>query len=377
MSMFAVDTILDSKDICNLVATRSELLTGVQSGKRFVFFGPRNTGKTSLLKSIIIPAFQRDNPKGIAVFLDTMDLKSEDDFSRRLQTALEDGLSVSTGAKEFVKELVKALKQIRPQFQVDPMTNETAFTLGFEPNERTLPIHTLFKEIGKSHKSRKALIVMDEFQDIEKIPSLAAKLRRYLQELPSDLPVIVSGSKKHILSRMFADPNAPFAGWGRHLEIETISVDDYLPYANQRFAPFNLTLTRKACEYLHEKMRQVPEPINIICDHLTRMNIESNQIGIEDTLRAIGEVVKQRSSLYIERLGRYTEKDQRFLKAVADLQIVEKPTSKSFLKRANLSASGCLSVLRKLEDAAMIYKSECGYYVSDPLLETFLRDRMH
>ena len=377
MPVFSTDTVLDANDICNLFATRLELLGGVKAGKRFVFFGLRNTGKTSLLKSIIIPAFQRENPNGSAIFLDVMDVKSEDDFSRRLQTALEEGISQSTGAKEFVKDLVKALKQIRPQFQIDSNTGETSFSLGFEPNERTLPIQTLFKEIGTSHKKRKALIVMDEFQDIEKVPTLAAKLRRYLQELPSDLPIIVSGSKKHILSRMFADPKAPFAGWGRPLEIETISVDDYLPYANQRFSSFDLNLTREGCEYLHDRMRQIPEPMNIVCDHLTRSNLSGTEISTKDVICAIKDVIKQRSSLYVERLGRYTEKDQRFLKAMADLQIVEKPTGKHFLKRANLSGSGCLSLLRKLEDAAMIYKNEVGYYVADPLLEIFLRDCMH
>jgi hypothetical protein len=376
MSTFATDTVLVASDICNLQATRLELLEGVKAGNRFVFFGLRNTGKTSLLKSIVIPAFQQDNPKATAIFLDVMDVKSEDDFSRRLQAALEEGISKSTGAKDFVKNLVKSLKQIRPQFQIDPSTSETSFSLGYEPNERTLPIQTLFKEIGASHKTQKALIVIDEFQDIEKVPALAAKLRRYLQELPSDLPVIVSGSKKHILSRMFADPRAPFAGWGRPIEIETISVDDYLPYANQRFQSFKLTLTREACEFLHERMRQIPEPMNIVCDQLTRSNIFSREIFVDHVMRAIKTVIKQRSSLYIERLGRYTEKDQRFLKAVADLQIVEKPTGKHFLKRANLSASGCLSMLRKLEDAAMIYKNEVGYYVADPLLEIFLRDHM-
>jgi GTPase SAR1 family protein len=374
--MFVTDSVLGLDDICNLKRTRNEILEAALSGKKVVLFGPRNTGKTSLLKSIVIPEFQKRHPKSIVVFMDVMDVKSEDDFARRLQLALEEGVAVSKGAKEFLQGLVRVLKQIRPRFQVDPYTNETTFSLGLDGADRTLPFGTVLKEIGKSHEARPALLVIDEFQDIDAVPTLAAKLRRSMQELPADLPVIVSGSKKHILSRMFADARAPFAGWGRPLEIETLSVEDYLPYANERFGHIKLSMTEDACCLLLERMRHIPEPANLICEYLTRHRPDGAVIGSSDVLRGIKGAIKERSPFYLARLGRYSEKEQRFLKALADVGHEKQPTGKAFLKRANLSASGCLSLLHKLEDGAMICKGDLGYYVADPLLEVYLQEMM-
>ena len=372
---FAFDVVLEEDDICNLINDRKILQEVVKLGHRLVFFGRRNTGKTSLLKSIIIPYFAERRSKGLSMYVDLMNVSSEEDVCRRMTAALEASYARSKPSQKFLNGLVSLAKSVRPQFSIDCLSGVPTFSFGLEGSYRTLSLEQLFTQIALYHKEVGALIIIDEFQDISEIDTLPARMRSVMQNLPSDLPVIISGSKKHILSKMFADPKAPFSSWGRHHEIGAISVDDYLLYANERFEPFGISFPVEACEYLMKRMNRIPEPMNMVCDRLTRIskNGPRKEIQMEDIEAAISLIIEERSPLFIERITRFTEKEQRFLKVLSDLQIIALPTGKLFLRATGLSAGGCSAILNRLEDQTMIYREPDGYILGDPLLAEYLR----
>ena len=94
---------------------------------------------------------------------------------------------------------------------------------------------------------------------------------------------------------------------------------------------------------------------------------------MEDIEAAISLIIEERSPLFIERITRFTEKEQRFLKVLSDLQIIALPTGKLFLRATGLSAGGCSAILNRLEDQTMIYREPDGYILGDPLLAEYLR----
>ena len=94
---------------------------------------------------------------------------------------------------------------------------------------------TLFKimreKIAPSKKN--LIIIMDEFQDISLVPEAAGKLREELQKF-KNTPILILGSKKHLHTRMFASPNAPFADFGSDLDFKPIPHEEYHEYIQAR-----------------------------------------------------------------------------------------------------------------------------------------------
>src|SRR3989338_9932558 len=103
MKKFLFDVVLDAENICNLQEDRRFLSQQVLAGKRIVFYGRRNTGKTSLVKSIVIPTFFSKHKKGLTVFADLMGVQSMEQISSRLQRALEQGINAIQPTKTFLK----------------------------------------------------------------------------------------------------------------------------------------------------------------------------------------------------------------------------------------------------------------------------------
>ena len=131
---FAFDVVLEKDDICNLINDRKILQEVVKLGHRLVFFGRRNTGKTSLLKSIIIPYFAERRSKGLSIYVDLMNVSSEEDVCRRMTAALEASYARSKPSQKFLNGLVSLAKSVRPQFSIDSLSGVPTFSFGLEGN---------------------------------------------------------------------------------------------------------------------------------------------------------------------------------------------------------------------------------------------------
>jgi hypothetical protein len=65
-------------------------------------------------------------------------------------------------------------------------------------------------------------------------------------------PGISDGSKRHLLSSLFANPEAPLNGWGTDLEFQAIPYDEFHPYIQERSLQNNLTITDENARYLQD-----------------------------------------------------------------------------------------------------------------------------
>lgn len=374
MKKFVFDVVLDEENICNLHKDRQELIKQVCEGKRVVFYGRRNTGKTSIVKSIVIPTYQSTHKKGLVIFVDLMGVKTMSQMNQRFCVAFEQSIAQVKPARSFISNLGKVIKGVRPNFTLDPITGAPTFSLGLSEDKGVLDIKELFKQIGLYHQKNGTLIVMDEFQDISFIDEAPGLLRDALQNLPADLPVLILGSKKHLLSEIFSNPKAPLAGWGTYYEISSISAEDYHQYILERFKPYDLNLTLEDTRFILELLQNIPEAINILCDQMLRRYAGSiPQITHQKILESLKQVVEERQGFFEERLLRFTEKERRFLVTLAKREPEASPNGKEFLRTVNLSPGGNRPILQRLESEAIIYRTTKGYVLSDPILANYLR----
>lgn len=88
-------------------------------------------------------------------------------------------------------------------------------------------LRKILDELGNFASRAPLLLVLDEFQDVVDVPTAEAVFRGSLQTFPHQAPMVTMGSKKHLLTKMFARPKAPFHNWGEDLEIKPIPYGEY------------------------------------------------------------------------------------------------------------------------------------------------------
>lgn len=185
--------------------------------------------------------------------------------------------------------------------------------------------------------------------------------------------LLVSGSKRHLLSQIFAKPKSPFANWGFDIEMPHISTPEYQEYINERFGPHGLSIDKDAVEYLQEVADNIPEAINMICLGVIEKFPKTGAVTREKIILALNYLLESRQSRFEESLAKHSLHEVSFLKALSESQPTVKITGKEFVAKTNTSASGILKISKKLEDDAVIYRTDKGFSISDPIFARYVK----
>jgi hypothetical protein len=376
--MLPIDIILDRTSICNLSVERDVLSKAIENGEHIVIFGRRNTGKTSLVKGVCVPEFLAKSKKAVALEVDFLGVDSIAEVQTRLRIALERGLSRSFPNKQAAMKLVATLAKFRPRLELEAMTGNIEFKfVADDQTDDSMRLEQYFDEIARLASQYDLLLVMDEFQDLDFIKGAVARVRTCLQGISTKLPIIVLGSKKHLLAHIFAAYRAPMANWGKDLEISPVTSqkyqDEYFNYASGYFAAENLDLERKQFVELCRRTQGIPEAINIVLNYCLSKgkSLTSQDLATET---AIHLTLLEKSSRFEEVLSRFSPNERQLLAAIAKFQPVPQLKAKTFLAHLRgMAPTSITTAAKKLEDKAEIYKEKLGYVVGDPLLGEYLK----
>ena len=367
---FIFDTLLDESDICNLEKEKSLIISGIEEKKKLVIYGPRNYGKTSLIKNVIIKWFKNKYKKHFVIFVDLMEVDSIDAINQRIQYAFEDAFSKSFPIKNLLQSAQKIIGNLKPSLTIDPITSNPSLSIEIS-NNKTPSFLTILNEINSNiSKEMNCLIVMDEFQDISLINQAQGLFRQALQEI-KNLPVILMGSKEHMLSELFAVPKAPLANLGLDINFEPIDYEIYTEYIQERFSGENININLENSIYLQDLMQRIPEAINMLCYEIKRF-YKSKNIDKIIIHEAIEKLLEVRSSRFLFSLSHYSEKEKELLLAIAQTGIVTHLNSTAFTKNLSSSISGINKMAKKFLNSGIIEKNSTGYQITDPLLKMYL-----
>ncbi|MBI2342978.1 MAG: hypothetical protein HYV02_01365 [Deltaproteobacteria bacterium] len=372
MKGFYFDTILDAENICNLHAEQKALWDGIERKAKLVVYGHRNSGKTSLLKSVIIPKFRRKHKRAFVLFVDVMEVKTLASIHERIRNAFGYSFGESFPGKQFLTSVKQFLRGLRPQISVDEVTGLPTLTLGNASRPASESFSELFAIIrGKIAPQVPTLVVFDEFQDIALVEEAQGLMRQALQEF-RDTPLIVMGSKQHLLAGMLAKPNAPLAGFGEDIAFGPIPYREYYHYMAERFAPHKIQISSEGSVQLQDLLHRNPEAINMVCATLVREFTHHTVTGA-DLHVAIDRTVENRRSRYETYLAQCSAKEERLLIVMAKETIIRQPTGKSVLKNVSVSPRGMQLIMAHLLNRSIVERSDRGYQLSDPLFQRFLQ----
>lgn len=371
-STFRFDEILNQDDICNLNREKRELEKAVTEKKKIIVYGRRNSGKTSVVKSFTIPYFCRKHVKSFVLFADLMEAKDISSLSERLHRAFEVAFSEAFPAKFLMKKAIDLLGTLRPQLTFDELSGKPVITIEARSSKKILSIEDIFKIIQEKIVPQfDVLIALDEFQDIAFVPEAQGILRNCFQQL-GRVPMILMGSKQHMLSDLFAKPRAPLARFGEDLAFGLIPYNEFHEYMSNRFKSHKIRISLEASKELQDLLFRDAEAINIVCQSFISTGFQG-AIQNENLRSQIAHVISVRSSRFETYLAQFSEKEQRVLGALAQSQWVRQPSSKEFCSLVNLTPRGVLWAFRKFLDHSVTEKLDQGYRIQDPLLYFYLR----
>ena len=370
MKKFIIDRLVDRENLCNLKNETSQINNLIEKKADIVIYAPRNYGKTSLVKNIIIDDFKNQHKKGFVFFADLYGVKDMNGLINRIMRAFEISFAESFPIENTLKQIKTLFSNLRPEMSFDPITGAPNFSLGILPNHKEYSLDYLFQLMQEIAKKTPTLIVIDEFQDIIFVNEAQALLRTIFQEI-QNIPIILLGSKRHILNNIFSNPEAPLAAWGVDVEIPPIPYKEYQEYMNERFSPFELKINLEEATSLQDLLYRVPESINIVCQQIIDQNFQG--LITQDIIRsALKSVLDLRSRRYETQLSNCSKAEESLLIALAKLSKIAKPQSKLFVEKTKITNRSIAKIIQKMMDHGVIEKVEGFYRISNPLLSYYL-----
>ena len=198
--------------------------------ERIAMFGPRQTGKTTLLRDEVIPYVQSRGC--LAVYIDCwMDMDDPlQGINYALQKAL-DGLSVKPrGVRRTGSTAVKKLGLMGASIDLgDAPRRQT-------PTRPGLMFDSLLTQLLEE-TAHDVVLVFDEFQSIASVkngPQISASLRAALTQADKRIGALFSGSSDVQLLDMFSRTNTPLYGFARTEGYEPLGLD-FIGFVARKF----------------------------------------------------------------------------------------------------------------------------------------------
>jgi len=369
MKRFIFDSILDEENICNLKNEKHKITRGVENGLKLLVYGKRNTGKTSLVKNVVAKWWLKDQPSGLFMYVDLMGVRQLSQISERMTIGFTEAYNACFRMKSVFNNMLKIIRGIKPSIELDE-TGNPRLAFGIAGGEKMRSFTDILKQLDLIYASNiPVLLALDEFQEVALIDEAGALFRNGLEHIDSQIPVIILGSKQHLLNRIFARPKAPLFNWGTHIYFDAIDYHEYWQYMDERFKQAGYRISFENSVYLQDKMSRMPEAINRLCFALIFHDIEQGEITKEDIDSGLSKVVSDRRNEPEIYLSGFTAAEQKVIFNLAKSEPVLHPQGKDFINRVNLSAPGVRKIMMKLEDEAVVYKEDSGYVLADPLLK--------
>ena len=371
MKQFVFDRLVDADNLCNLQREQQVLRDAVGRGSRMVVYGPRNYGKTSVVRNITIKEFRRTRKCHFVLFADLLGVRSMQSLTRRLATSLQRSFAASFPVRNLLDNASRFLGALRPEIALDPQTGSPSLSLHTREPESAGSLQTLWEHIAGITEEVDSLIVLDEFQDVAFIDEAPAQLRSCLEGLGAT-PILLLGSKRHMLADLFAAPGAPLSAWGSDLEFRPIAHDEYHRYMEERFRPRGLTISREVSASLQDGMQRVPEAINRLCAQLLEL-YEATEIDQARVREALAMLLENREGRFAAYLSAFSATDESVLTEIARRERVAHPQAKGFLASVRLSNRTVALSVKRLWDRGVIEHVAGSYRIADPLLAAYLR----
>jgi AAA+ ATPase superfamily predicted ATPase len=209
-----------SKELfCDRKKELETLIRNFENDTDTTIISQRRMGKTGLIYRLLDEIKLRALDV-VPVYVDIYTSRTMADFIKQTAEAV---LKVFPEESSFGKQFMTFVKSLRPQISFDTLTGEVQLQIAYQTvQEKEHTLKELFEFLDRQNV--RILLAYDEFQQIREYPeqNIEELLRTYMQPL-KNIHFIFCGSKKHLMTDIFANAKKPFYSSTAFMALDKIS----------------------------------------------------------------------------------------------------------------------------------------------------------
>lgn len=368
---FRLEVLGEGDPFCDRRDEVQQLLRCAKSTQNVVLASPRRYGKTSLCRKV--QKILTD--EGVLCFaFDFSGVDGVAEIARRLARDMLKALHGRESLLDRGKRWLNALSAFRPVLTFDP-TGEAGISVARAnetENPRTLLEQTL-EDLARIVESKEwpCHVVMDEFQDLTKLPEsqvVEGIVRKTLQGVPASF--VFSGSRRSLLLDMFSDQKRFLTLSAVKMFLPELPVEETGECIRTYFEREGKHVDSTVSAGLVTAARQYPFYVQRLASEVFERS--GRKVTREDVVLAKQAVMQSESGLYETMISPLTTRQLRLLKSLAAAPSTHL-LGAEFVARAELPASSIADIRAILLREDLIEKAEGGVWrVVDPFFAEWL-----
>jgi len=356
---------LAPEDIIDRDQETHDLLANAVGGHYVRLYAPRKYGKTSLLKRALLEGELNEGLTPILV--DLYRVVSIADvtirFERAYATALKGALrgKIESWLQQNGLGLSLGAFGISAKIQLSPK--------GVEP---LAALHTLLDlpQRLEEHGSYRAFIALDEFQDVNNIPSLDGIMRSHFQHQAAFASYVFAGSEPGLMKQLFENRARPLYGSAVPMRLGRLPRDELAAYVANRFTQTG----REVGEALHPLLSAAdghPQRSMLLAYHLWEQVNQGETATLDSWARAYEAALTELDPEFDAAWRRLSVNHQKTMRAVIAGQ--GSPYRASALTRFDLEKTNAQWSVKQLIGTADLEQEGRQQRVVDPLFAAWIR----
>ncbi|MBI5636242.1 ATP-binding protein [Candidatus Micrarchaeota archaeon] len=342
---FVFGKVVRGEHFCNRESEIAQLCELVRSKQHVVLISPRRFGKTSL----VINALEKN--KIPYVYVDCTLVDGE-------KGLMEAVLNDYANKLDNIALLEKIMKKLDFSFSISINPVSVSVT-GVKADS----LKGVLSQVGKNY-----VLVFDEFQDVyEKEKNLANSLRSVIQFL--DKSVIMLGSKRHVLDKMFLTPRGIFYNFGYALHLQKIGESAFKKFIARWFSKSGL----KISEGEISELLAIAENHPFFTQYLCHFVFEKRRASKASVKEVLAQILEMNSAFYEETFNSLplTQKKALLILSRGGTQVYSGPLLKKYALTSQ-TLQKALALLMKKE----IVDKNASYHILDVFFRHWLYQKV-
>src|SRR6266498_3840058 len=318
-------------DIIDRDEETRRLLTSAVGGHYIRLYGPRKYGKTSLLRRVLRDAERQEGM--IPILVDLYGVLSITDVAIRFERA-------------YARQLKGKLRARVEEFLQSTGLGLSLGALGF-----------------------RALIVLDEFQDITKVKEMDAVIRSHIQFQGEVASFIFAGSEPGLMRELFEERDRPLYGQAVPVRLGRLADADIASYIIGRFRETERSVGEGVNPLLSTAQGH-PQRAMLVAHRLWDEVEPGGTATLGDWKRAHAAALAELQPEFDANWRRLSTNAQKALRAVVAGR--GSPFQRRVLEQLDLRKSTARAALRTLVANATVEQQDDEYVLIDPLFAEWI-----
>lgn len=366
---FLIEGYLSPEYFCDRVQETAVLDEHIRNQRNVALIAKRRLGKSGMIHNYFYQSSVKE--QFYTFYIDIYDTKNLQEFTYELGKGILNTLK-SKGRKTL-ESFLTILKSLKAGISFDINgVPEWNLSIG-ELQMPDIMLDEIFTYLENADKP--CIVAIDEFQVIADYPekNIEAALRKRIQTC-HNAQFIYSGSKRHMMTEMFATQSRPFYNSAVLMGLDAIEESVYHTFSNRHLHVNRQQISKEAFHYLYDRFDGTTWYIQYVLNTLYADKRADITFGNEDVDNAIQTIIQHNSFAYRSILFLLSPKQKMLLRAIAQEGKVEGIMTQRFLHKHHLTSSVVQGASKVLLDKDMVTNEEGTYYVYDYFMQLWLKD---